>query len=87
MSVRILVVDDESDVEMLFRQQFRRELREGRFLLEFALSADEALRKMAEASDDSLILLVADINMPGMNGLNREHQAHRAGAGRRRTSD
>ncbi|HVL70659.1 MAG TPA: response regulator [Beijerinckiaceae bacterium] len=69
MTVRILVVDDESDVEMLFRQQFRRELREGRFVLEFALSADEALRKMSEGEGDPLILLVSDINMPGMSGL------------------
>jgi CheY-like chemotaxis protein len=69
MSVRILVVDDESDVEMLFRQQFRRELREGRFVLDFALSADEALRKMDEVEVGNLILLVSDINMPGMSGL------------------
>ena len=69
MTVRILVVDDESDVEMLFRQQFRRELREGRFSLDFACSADEALAKMHAADSDSLILLVSDINMPGMSGL------------------
>ncbi len=69
MSVRVLVVDDEADVEMLFRQQFRRELRERRFVLDFALSADEALRKMARADGNDLILLVSDINMPGMSGL------------------
>jgi CheY-like chemotaxis protein len=69
VTVRVLVVDDESDVEMLFRQQFRRELREGRFVLEFALSADEALRKVSEGAGDPLILLVSDINMPGMSGL------------------
>jgi CheY-like chemotaxis protein len=63
------VVDDESDVEELFRQQFRRELRAGRFVLDFALSAGEALRKMAEVDGNSLILLVSDINMPGMSGL------------------
>ena len=68
MTVRILVVDDEADVEMLFRQQFRRELREGRFVLDFALSANEALAKMAKINGN-LILLVSDINMPGMSGL------------------
>jgi len=69
VSVRVLVIDDEADVEMLFRQQFRRELRERRFVLDFALSADEALRKMAHADGNDLILLVSDINMPGMSGL------------------
>ncbi len=69
MSVRVLVVDDEADVEMLFRQQFRRELREGRFVLDFALSADEALGKIRAAHGETIILLVSDINMPGMSGL------------------
>jgi DNA-binding response OmpR family regulator len=69
MTVRILVVDDESDIEMLFKQQFRRELREGRFVLDFAGSGDEALAKMKANGAGSLILLVSDINMPGMSGL------------------
>ena len=69
MSVRVLVVDDESDVEMLFRQQFRRELREGQFVMDFALSADEALAKVRAAQGETIILLVSDINMPGMSGL------------------
>jgi CheY-like chemotaxis protein len=69
VTVRILVVDDESDVEMLFRQQFRRELRERRFVLDFAASGDEALDKMRRSDGNSLILLVSDINMPGMSGL------------------
>jgi CheY-like chemotaxis protein len=68
MTARILVVDDESDVEMLFRQQFRRELRNGRFVLEFSLTAEAALTNLHAASG-SLILLVSDINMPGMSGL------------------
>ena len=46
----ILVVDDESDVEMLFRQQFRRELRAGLFRMDFALSADSALQRMSEVA-------------------------------------
>src|SRR3954468_14155303 len=69
MGVRVLVVDDESDVEMLFRQQFRRELREGLFVLDFALCADEALGKIRAAEGETIILLVSDINMPGMSGL------------------
>ena len=69
MSVRVLVVDDERDVEMLFRQQFRRELREGRFVLDFAPSADDALTKVRDAEGATIILLVSDINMPGMSGL------------------
>ena len=65
----ILVVDDESDVEMLFRQQFRRELRAGRFRMDFALSADSALQRMSDGAAASLILILSDINMPGMTGL------------------
>ena len=69
MNLLILVVDDEPDVEALFRQQFRRELRAGRFALEFAQSAPIALQRITNAGDDSLILILSDINMPGMNGL------------------
>ena len=69
MSVYILVVDDEPDVEALFRQQFRRDLRAGRFLMEFAPSAPAALVRAAETRDPSLILILSDINMPGMTGL------------------
>ena len=65
----ILVVDDESDVEMLFRQQFRRDLRAGRFAMEFAQSADRALQRISELADDSLTLILSDVNMPGMSGL------------------
>jgi CheY-like chemotaxis protein len=65
----ILVVDDEPDVEMLFRQQFRRDLRGGRFTMEFAQSAAAALDAIVSASDASLILILSDINMPGMSGL------------------
>jgi CheY-like chemotaxis protein len=65
----ILVVDDEPDVEMLFRQHFRRDLRGDRFVMEFAQSGDMALRRIADAKDVSLILILSDINMPGMTGL------------------
>ena len=69
MSLLILVVDDESDVELLFRQQFRRDLRAGRFSMEFAQSAGKALQRITDAGDESLILILSDINMPGMSGL------------------
>jgi CheY-like chemotaxis protein len=69
LSVYILVVDDEPDVEALFRQQFRRDLRAGRFLMEFAPSAPVALQRAADIRDPSLILILSDINMPGMSGL------------------
>jgi CheY-like chemotaxis protein len=69
LSVYILVVDDEPDVEALFRQQFRHDLRAGRFLMEFALSASSALLRAVEIVDPSLILILSDINMPGMSGL------------------
>ena len=69
MSLLILVVDDEPDVEVLFRQQFRRELRAGRFAMEFAQSAPMALQRISNAGAESLILILSDINMPGMSGL------------------
>jgi CheY-like chemotaxis protein len=69
VSLLILVVDDESDVEMLFRQQFRRDLRASRFTMDFAQSADSALQRISDAAGASLILILSDINMPGMSGL------------------
>ena len=69
MTLLILVVDDEPDIEILFRQQFRRELRAGRFVMEFAQSAAEALSIICHAAGASLILILSDINMPGMSGL------------------
>jgi CheY-like chemotaxis protein len=69
LSLFILVVDDEPDVEILFRQQFRRDLRSGRFTMEFAQSADAALQCIDSANGVSIILILSDINMPGMTGL------------------
>jgi CheY-like chemotaxis protein len=69
VNLLILVVDDEPDVEALFRQQFRRELRASRFAMEFAQSAPMALQRITNAGDESLILILSDINMPGMSGL------------------
>ena len=69
MNPLILVVDDEPDVEVLFRQRFRRDLRADRFAMEFAQSAPMALQCITDAGDRSLILILSDINMPGMSGL------------------
>jgi CheY-like chemotaxis protein len=56
-------------VELLFRQHFRRDLRQGRFTMEFAQSGDIALQRITDAAGVSLILILSDINMPGMTGL------------------
>ncbi len=69
MSVLILVVDDEPDVEVLFRQQFRRDLQAGRYTMEFSQSAPAALQCISDAGNATLILILSDINMPGMSGL------------------
>jgi DNA-binding NtrC family response regulator len=69
MTIRVLVVDDEPDVEALFRQQFRREVRQGLYLLDFALSGEAALEQLDGCIGEQIILLVSDINMPGMSGL------------------
>ena len=69
MNLLILVVDDEPDVEPLFRQQFRRDIRASRFTMEFAQSAVDALEQIDHAEGVTLILVLSDINMPGMSGL------------------
>jgi CheY-like chemotaxis protein len=63
------VVDDEPDVEALFRQQFRRDLKTQRFVMDFAISAPDALTRIARPIEQTLILILSDINMPGMTGL------------------
>jgi len=69
VSVSILVVDDEADVADLFRQQFRREVRQGQYAIHFAQSAQEALDKLTGGIRPELIVVLSDINMPGMDGL------------------
>jgi CheY-like chemotaxis protein len=69
VTLLVLVVDDEPDVEVLFRQQFRRELRAERFTMEFAQSAAAALQRITDVETATLILILSDINMPGMSGL------------------
>ena len=69
MAVLVLIVDDEPDVEALFRQQFRRELRAERFVMHFAASASDTLARVANATEQEPALVFSDINMPGMTGL------------------
>ena len=69
MSVSILVVDDEPDVAELFRQQFRRETRQGKYVLHYATSGVEALDRLAGEIEPTLVAVLSDINMPGMDGL------------------
>src|SRR5215471_9497462 len=69
MNVSILIVDDEADVADLFRQRFRREARDGTYVLHFAYSGEEALEKLDGEIKPQLIVILSDINMPGMDGL------------------
>jgi CheY-like chemotaxis protein len=68
MSVSILVVDDEPDVADLFRQRFRREARQGTYVMHFAASGVEALDRLAREIQPALVAVLSDINMPGMDG-------------------
>src|SRR5260370_21353386 len=68
MSFSILIVDDEPDIADLVRQRFRREVRQGQYVLHFADSGEEALRRLAEIRPE-LIVILSDINMQGMDGL------------------
>jgi CheY-like chemotaxis protein len=69
MNVSILVVDDEPDVADLFRQRFRRETRQGTYVMHFATSGAEALDRLAGEIEPRLVAVLSDINMPGMDGL------------------
>ena len=66
--MKILVVDDEKDVQVLFEQRFRKEIKSGEMELVFAFSGEEALEYM-QANEHEAVLILSDINMPGMSGL------------------
>lgn len=67
--MRILVVDDEKDVELLFRQKFRKEIKSKSLELVFAFSGQEALEMLEKSNPPKVIYIFSDINMPGMTGL------------------
>ena len=68
MHTKILVVDDEADVQPLFTQRFRKEIKNGELDFSFALSGEEALGFL-EKNHSEVILILSDINMPGMTGI------------------
>ncbi len=67
--IKIMIVDDEKDVEMLFRQKFRKEVRQGLLELEFAFSGTEAMESLQSKQPPDVLYIFSDINMPGMSGL------------------
>ena len=68
-AIKVLVIDDEKDVKDLFKQRFRKEVRKGIVELSFAFSAEEALEILDAQDSPAFVLILSDINMPGMNGL------------------
>jgi CheY-like chemotaxis protein len=79
--LEIMVVDDERDIEPLFRQKFRRELRDGRLAFHFCFSGESALELLGRLAAADIVLILSDINMPGMTGLEllrilKERYAH-----------
>jgi two-component system chemotaxis response regulator CheY len=66
--MKILVVDDEADVQPLFLQRFRKEIKNGEFEFSFALSGEDALNYLHNAHSE-IVLILSDINMPGMTGI------------------
>ena len=69
MSISILVVDDEPDVAELFKRKFRRELRNGEYVIHFACSGEDAVKKLESGVEPKVMLVLSDINMPGMSGI------------------
>jgi len=67
--IKMLVVDDERDVEMMFTQRFRKELRNNEVRINFAFDGQEALQFLRTLDPFDLVLVLSDINMPGMTGL------------------
>lgn len=69
MTISILIVDDEPDVAELFKRKFRRELRNGEFVMHFAQSGEDAVKKLGAGIEPEVMLVLSDINMPGMSGI------------------
>ncbi|MBI2425931.1 MAG: response regulator [Candidatus Hydrogenedentes bacterium] len=79
--MKIMVVDDEPDIQLLFEQRFRKEIREGLFQFHFAFDGQAALAFLEDTQNTDLVLILSDINMPGMSGLEllREIRVKRPG--------
>jgi two-component system, response regulator, stage 0 sporulation protein F len=69
MTITILMVDDEPDAELLFRQKFRREIRRSEIEFYFAQSGEGALTLLQDENAPTVLLVLSDINMPGMSGM------------------
>ena len=67
--MKVMVVDDEEDIQSLFKQKFRKEIKAGEIQFHFCLSAEAALNYLGNQDEASIVLILSDINMPGMNGL------------------
>ncbi|MEG4121327.1 response regulator [Microcoleus sp. N9_B4] len=67
--MKVMVVDDEEDIQSLFKQKFRKEIKAGQIKFHFCLSAEAALNHLENQDEASIVLILSDINMPGMNGL------------------
>jgi len=67
--MKVMVVDDEEDIQSLFKQKFRKEIKAGQIEFKFPLSAEAALNYLENQEEASIVLILSDINMPGMNGL------------------
>ncbi len=80
MSVSILIVDDEPDVAELFRQRFRREARQGTYVIHFAGSGEAALEQLAAGIEPALIVILSDINMPVFDHLKTQLRQLPSGA-------
>ncbi len=67
--LKILVVDDEEDIQLLFRKKFKKDIQEGKFLFRFATSANAAIQYLNTLKEFDMVLVLSDIKMPGMNGI------------------
>lgn len=67
--MKIMVVDDEEDIQLLFQQKFRKEIKAGKIEFHFSVSAEAAISYLQNQDQVSVVLILSDINMPGMNGL------------------
>ena len=77
MTIRVLMVDDEPDAQELFRQNFRREIRKGIYRFDFAQSGQQALEILKYGTPPEILIVLSDVNMPGMSGMELLEEVHR----------